>query len=397
MEPTDIDGRAAWARLALSLLVAVIGSVGAWAIIVLMPSVEDEFATDRAGASLPYTLTMLGYAAGNVVVGLAVDRWGLSRALAASAVLSALAFVAAAQAPGILALAAVQAVVGFGAAAAFGPLIADVSQWFDRRRGIAIAIAASGNYAAGAVWPLILSPVIAEWSWRGACLMLAGVMLLVLLPLSQLLRGSPRRATQARAPDRAVMPPGLLQGLLIVAGFACCVAMSMPQVHIVALCADLGFGPAIGAGMLSIMLAGGVASRLFFGLVGDRLGGLNTALIGASLQCLALFLYLPAGGLVSLYVVSLVFGLSQGGIVPSYALIVRRFLPAREAGARVGLVMMATTVGMAAGGWLTGEIRDWTGSYQAAFINGIGWNILNLAVLWYVFYRSRPGGSPVPA
>ena len=159
--------------------------------------------------------------------------------------------------------------------------------------------------------------------------------------------------------------------LLIIAGVACCVAMSMPQVHIVALCVDLGYGPTVGAEMLSIMLLGGVASRLVSRLLADRLGGVRTLLIGSVLQCNALFLYLPFDGLASLYLVSLVFGLSQGGIVPSYAVIVREYMPAREAGARVGTVIMSTIIGMALGGWMSGWIYDISGSYQLAFINGI--------------------------
>jgi len=166
--------------------------------------------------------------------------------------------------------------------------------------------------------------------------------------------------------------------------------MSMPQVHIVALCVGLGFGPAVGAQMLALMLLGGVASRIVSGLLADRLGGVRTLLIGSCLQCLALFLYLPAGGMVSLYLVSLVFGLSQGGIVPSYALIVREYMPAKEAGARVGFVMMATILGMALGGWLSGLIYDLSGSYRLAFINGIVWNGANIGIMLWLLSRSRP-------
>ena len=159
--------------------------------------------------------------------------------------------------------------------------------------------------------------------------------------------------------------------------------------HLVSLCVDLGYGPAAGAEMLSLMLMGGVVSRIVFGLIADRLGGVATLLIGSTLQCIALFLYLPFDGLASLYVVSLVFGLSQGGIVPSYALIVREYLPAREAGARTGTVLMATILGMALGGWMSGWIYDITGSYQMAFINGIAWNALNIAIMTAIFVKSR--------
>ena len=182
----------------------------------------------------------------------------------------------------------------------------------------------------------------------------------------------------------------MLTWLLGLAVIGCCVAMSMPQVHIVAYCVGLGYGPAVGAEMLSLMLLGGVVSRLVSGLAADKLGGLRILLIGSTLQCLALFFYLPYDGMVSLYVISAMFGLAQGGIVPSYALVVREYLPAREAGARVGFVVMLTIVGMALGAWMSGWIYDLTGSYQWAFLNGILFNGLNLAIVLLLLLRSRP-------
>jgi MFS family permease len=199
-------------------------------------------------------------------------------------------------------------------------------------------------------------------------------------------------AARARVAELGISPRQL--GLILAAaGVATCVAMSMPQVHIVALCADLGYGPAIGAEMLSLMLAGGVVSRLVSGVAADRFGGVPTLLAGSMLQCLALFLYLPFDGLTSLYVVSLVFGLSQGGIVPCYAVIVREYMPAREAGARVGFVIMATILGMAIGGWMSGWIYDLTGSYRMAFVNGIVWNAFNIIVMATLILRSRGPGA----
>ncbi|HAJ13950.1 MAG TPA: MFS transporter, partial [Comamonadaceae bacterium] len=178
-----------------------------------------------------------------------------------------------------------------------------------------------------------------------------------------------------------------------LAGVACCVAMAMPQVHIVAYCTDLGFGAAQGARMLSLMLACGIVSRLVFGLICDRIGGVRTLLLGSALQGVALLLFLPFDGLVPLYVISALFGLFQGGIVPTYAIIVREHFPLQEAGLRVGAVIMATLVGMALGGWLSGWIFDLTGSYRVAFVNGIGWNLLNLFIAGWLYLRVRGGGS----
>ncbi|MEM8749714.1 MAG: MFS transporter [Pseudomonadota bacterium] len=390
------DSRYSWYRLTVTLLIATIGNAGMWAIIVIMPAVQREFGVDRADASLPYTATMVGFALGNLAIGKAVDRFGVAYALIGAAVLSVAGYGFAALAPSVYILSLLQFFIGIGTAACFGPLIADISHWFERRRGIAVAIAASGNYLSGAVWPLLLADVMVTHGWRGAYIVLGVATIVLMIPLSLLLRRSVPQAMTARADAisaSAVLntgfSPGRLQIMLGLAGVACCVAMSMPQVHIVSLCVDLGYGPVAGSQMLSLMLMGGVASRLVSGLLADRLGGLRTLLLGSAAQCLALFLYLPFDGLASLYIVSLVFGLSQGGIVPSYAIIVRETMPAREAGARVGFVIMATIFGMALGGWMSGLIYDLTGSYDMAFYNGIAWNFLNIAIAGFLLMRIR--------
>jgi MFS family permease len=399
MDQTITDSGYSWVRLSLTLLIAAIANASMWAIIVIMPAVEAEFGSTRAEAALPYTLTMIGFALGNFFIGRAVDRFGAMWSLIASAVFTAIGFTLAAMAPSILILSLAQLLLGFASAVGFGPLIADISHWFVRRRGIAVALVASGNYLSGAIWPMLLAGVLQDSGWRSVYHTMALVTLVGVIPLSLTLRRKIPEEAQAAAQlasslnaRSSGMSPRSLQYLLGLAGIGCCVAMSMPQVHIVSYCVDLGYGPAVGAEMLSLMLLGGVASRVVSGLLADRLGGVRTLLIGSALQCLALFLYLPSGGVTSLYLVSLVFGLSQGGIVPSYALIVREYMPAREAGARVGFVMMATILGMALGGWLSGQIYDLSGSYRLAFINGILWNGMNIAIIVWLLMRSRPRG-----
>lgn len=391
------DSRYSWTRLGLTLLIATVINAGMWAIIVIMPAVEVEYGGSRAMASLPYTLTMIGFGTGNYVLGRAVDRFGITLSLLVACVLTALGYGLATLSNSLIMLSLAQLLVGFASAIGFGPLIADISHWFVRRRGIAVALVASGNYLSGAIWPILLANVLQDSGWRAVYMVMAIITLVVVIPLAFALRRRLPEEAQVAAEQASVLnaksaglSPRALQYLLGLAGIGCCVAMSMPQVHIVALCVGLGYGPAVGAQMLSLMLLGGVASRIVSGLLADRLGGVRTLLIGSILQCLALFLYLPAGGMVSLYLVSMIFGLSQGGIVPSYALIVREYMPAKEAGARVGFVMMATIMGMALGGWLSGVIYDVSGSYTLAFVNGIVWNGLNIAIILWLISRSRP-------
>jgi MFS family permease len=397
----ELDSGAAWRRLATALAIATIGGVGLWSAVVVLPTIEREFGVDRGGASLPFTATMICFAIGGVLSGRLADRFGIMLPLLGGAIMLGIGYFVAAAAPSYWTFVAAQAVLigGLGASATFGPLVADISHWFLKRRGIAVAIVASGNYLAGTIWPPILQHAIETVGWRSSYMGLGVLCVVTMLPLSFLLR---RKAPQEHGPvatngaHAAIAtlpaPAPVLQGLLVLAGVACCVAMSMPQVHMMAYCGDLGYGPARGAEMLSLMLGLGVVSRLGSGLIADRIGGIGTLILGSALQCLALLLYLPFDGLVSLYVISGLFGLSQGGIVPSYALIIRQYFPAREAGGRIGLVLMSTVLGMALGGWMSGEIYDLTGSYQAAFLNGIAWNLFNMSIaFWLLMSRRRPG------
>lgn len=388
------------------MAVAIVGSIGMWASIVVMPAMQAEFGVDRAVATLPYTISMIGFAIGTIIMGRALDKWGITPVLVTSAGFLAFGFAGSALAPQITIVVLLHGFLGFGAGASFAPIIADASQWFMRRRGTAVALAASGNYLAGAIWPTQIVWIMQDHGWRGAYFAISIMVLVVVMPGAVLLRrridaASTSRATQAAAERVSAtgLSPKTLQTLLVLAGIGCCVAMSMPQVHIVALCIDRGFGAVAGAEMLSLMLFGGVISRLGFGVLADKLGGLKTLLIGSMLQCAALCLFLIQGDMASLYTISFIFGLSQGGIVPSYAIIVREFMPPLEAGRRVGLVLSATIMGMAFGGWFSGWLYDISGSYALAIWNGVGWNLMNIAIVILILLRIGPArtSNPIPA
>lgn len=380
----------AWNRLFAALLTSAIGGVGMWSVIVALPAVQAEFGVARSAATLPYTLTMISFGFGGILMGRLSDRFGILVPVVGGAVTLGLGYAVASQATSLWQFILLQGVlIGAASSATFAPIIADTSLWFTRRRGIAVAIIASGSYLAGTAWPPVVQHFIDAVGWRRTYLGIAVFCVATMVPLALLAlrRRSPLTDTASttsqrvtRAPRPLGMSPSALQTLLVIAGLSCCVAMSMPQVHIVAYCGDLGHGAARGAQMLSLMLGFGVVSRLASGWICDHIGGRRTLLLGSSLQTLALVLFLPFDGLGSLYVLSTLFGLSQGGIVPSYAVIVREFFPPGEAGVRVATVLMATVFGMALGGWMSGVLFDATGSYQAAFVNGILWNLLNVAI-----------------
>ena len=397
VEPDPTDSANAWLRLGLAVLLSTIGGVGMWSVVVALPAIQADFGVARADAALPYTLAMLGFAGGGVIMGRLADRFGIAVPLALGTLALSLGYVAVGHASTLWQVAIAHGLlIGLGCSATFGPLIADMSHWFVRRRGIAVAIAASGNYLAGTFWPPVVQHFIAGHGWRATHIGIGLFVLVSMLPLTYFLRRRMQaHHTEAAGQSAARRQAGLpfsavtLQVLLCIAGIACCVAMSMPQVHIVAYCGDLGYGAARGAEMLSLMLGFGIVSRVASGFIADRIGGVRTLLLGSVLQGSALFLYLFFDGLASLYVISALFGLFQGGIVPSYAIIVREYFSPKEAGTRLGLVLMATLLGMALGGWLSGFIFDITGSYRAAFLNGIGWNLVNVSIMTWLLQRSR--------
>jgi MFS family permease len=394
--PSEPESIYAWSRLAVCVVLGTIGGVGMWSVVVALPAVQADFAVERAGASLPFTFTMIGFALGGVLAGRIADRFHIVPAIVVAAGLLGAGYVLGGLSGGLWQFALAQGLlIGVGCSVTFAPLIADVSLWFTRRRGIAVALAACGNYLAGVVWPPVLQHFMATAGWRATYVGVGVFCALAMIPLTLALR---RAAPPQPAPAASVtgfaggglnLSPAALTALLSIAGIGCCVAMSMPQVHIVAYCGDLGYGVARGAEMLSLMLGFGIVSRIASGFIADRVGGLRTLLLGSVLQGAALLLYLGFDGLTSLYVISALFGLFQGGIVPSYAIIVRENFPAREAGTRFGVVVMATLLGMALGGWMSGAIFDLTGSYRAAFANGLAFNGLNLGIVLLLLARRR--------
>ena len=407
---SEIESAYAWRRLCASFALMTIGGSGMYVVVVALPLLQKEFGSTRADASIPWLLTALGFGFGGILVGRISDRRGILLPTIGGALFLGLGFFAAAQARTLWEFALVQGLVIalLGSAASFGPLVADVSHWFSKRRGIAMAICVSGNFAAGALWPPVVQFFFDAYGWRATYIGLGIVCVALMLPLAFMLRrpspvgvSVPLSATGNQSSRPLGFTPATLQAILCVAGLSCCVAMAMPQVHIVAYCGDLGYGAARGAQMLSLMLAAGIASRILSGWLSDNIGGLRTLLLGSILQCAALVLFVPFDGLGSLYALSIMFGLFQGGIVPAYTLIVREYFSPKEAGRRTGVVLMAALFGMGIGGWLGGWIFDLTGSYRNAFAFGVAANILNIGiVLWLVMrasLRLRPVLANVPA
>ena len=385
-------------RLVASLLLVTMGGAVMYAVIVALKPASFDFGVSRGLASVPYMMLMLTGGVGGVVMGRLADRFGVLVPVLIGCVGLPAGMAGAAHAEEFWQFCAALGVLSglLGTSAVFAPMAADISLWFTRRRGLAVAIVVTGTYFAGALWPPILQVSIDARGWRDTFVIVAIVMAAVMLPLAAVLYRKPAVLTEAQAARTAPgagrplgVAPGTLQCLLCAAGLGCCIAMAAPQVHIVAHVTDLGYAAQRGAEMLALMLGTGIVSRIGSGFISDRIGGLRTLLLGSVLQALALVAFLGADTLTLLFVVSAVFGLSQGGIVPSYTIIIRTYFPAHEAGRRVGWAMLFTFAGMALGGWMAGALFDLTGSYTASFVNAIAFNVLNAAIVVFLAQRHR--------
>ena len=385
-------------RLTTALALMTLGCSAMYAGVMVLEPLALEFDTGRGNSSLIYSTFMIGFALGGVVMGRLADRMGIMiPALIGSLALPA-GFYLAAHASSILEISlAFSLLCGFlGSSFSMAPLIADISHWFSRRRGLAVGITFSGSYVAGAIWPPILQRMFDAQGWRESFIDLALLTLILMALLSLLLY--PRPPMNEQQPEtgsvdsksaNSLVSGGTLQSLIYLAGFGCCVAMAMPQIHIVPYVMDLGHPAIRGAEMLGLMLGFGVISRIGSGWLSDRIGGLATLLLGSALQLAVLIAFLTGNNLVFLYGISIAFGLSQGGIVPSYTIILRAFFPPEQAGWRISTSFLFTVAGMAFGGWIAGLLYDLTGSYTVSFLNAIGFNILNLWIAASLLKKHR--------
>ena len=389
------DSQQAWFRLVIIFTMSVIGTAGMWSVVIILPNIQSEFALDRAASTYPYVATMFGYGIGNVIIGRMLDRIGIAKPIIFALSLLVASYILSIFVKDVFFLSISQFFLGFSAAAFFGPMMADISNYFYRRKGLAVSLVASGQHLCGAIWPFLIKDFLLEGDWRNAHLFIA-IVCSILIPILFFLLGNKKpkididqnlssRKEDINSKVKLSISNKQIQVLLMFAGVFCCVAMSMPQVHIVPLCIDNGYGLAVGTEILSFMLFAAVASRVIFGFLSDKIGPIQTLILGSSLQAISLTMFLPFNSQLSLYIVAIFFCLSQGGIVPIYAVIISKFLPSNEVAERVGLLIFATIVGMSLGGWLSGEIYDFTKSYKLAFINGIFWNIINLCIMVYLF------------
>ena len=403
----SIESRASWVVASISLAILAVAFGGPWIAVVALKTIAAETGGARSVPAFASSLAWFGAGVGGIAMGWVADRYGVRwTALFGSVMIAIGLAISAYGAPWLGQTWALYIGHGLfigliGNAGLNAPLYVYVSRWFDKRRGSALALISSGQYIAGAAWPPIFDRLIDGYGWRQTMFMFGLLQVTIIVPLAIAFL---KRPPEVMPPPIAVTPgaqkhtvlgwpPNLVFGMLMVAAYCCCVPMSMPQGHLVALCTDLGILPSHGAAMLSVLLGVAFFSRQMWGWISDRIGGLMTVLIGSVWQFFAVMAFALTQDEIGLFTVSALFGLGFAGIIPAYALIARELFPARDAGWRIPVLLFCSGFGMASGGWFAGLLYDHFGYYAPAFVAGLIFNAINLLVIGaLVARRSRPGG-----
>jgi MFS family permease len=397
--PASVESRQSWGVAWVTIALLSISYGAPLIVIVGLKPITHALDSDRETVALAASLVWIGTGFGGIPMGWLADRVGMRRMVAFGAVMIAAGLVLSALGGVWTLIFAHLVLVGMlGSGALYPPLVVYVSRWFDRRRGAALALVSSGQYIAGVLWPSLFERGIAAIGWRPTMLGFAAVTLLI-VPLAWRLRPPPAPAAFDGGPagdGYAVrplgLPPNLVQGLLCGAAFLCCVPMAMPSSHLVAFCSDVGLAPETGALMLSVLLGCAFLSRMVWGWVADRIGGLLTVLLASSCQAIAITGFAMTQNEYGLFTVSAVYGLGFSGIIPAYVLAIREFFPSTEASWRVPAQLFTGMSGMAFGSWLAGALYDHFGYYAPAFGIGALFNLANLTVVGFLLLaKSRAG------
>jgi MFS family permease len=397
---SGVDSRGSWRMAWLVLAILSVSYASPLVIVVGMKPMQEALGTDRSVLALAGSLVWVGTGSGGILMGWLADRIGLRRTVSIGAFMIA-AGLALSSMGSIWTLYVGHALLGFlGNAGVYPPLLVYVSRWFERRRGAAIALISSGQHVAGVVWPAVFERGMTAFGWQSVMLVYGVFALAVILPATLFLKAPPKpapipvRHTGARTGERprvAGFHPNLAQALICLAGFFCCIPMSIPSAHIVAFCGDIGIKPTHGAAMLSLMLGCAFLSRQAWGALADRIGGLRTVMAGSACQAVAIALFLLTQDEAGLFAVSAAFGLGFAGIIPSYSVAVRDLFPASQASWRMPLTLFTAMSGMAFGSWFAGALYDHFGYYAPAFGIAVIFNLLNLTIVGFLVWRT--GGT----
>src|SRR5215469_11957826 len=391
----SVESRASWVAASITLVILSISYGAPLVVVVGLKPIAASLGADRSVVALAASLIWLGTGLGGIVMGRMADRVGMRPVAIFGAAMTALGLAVSAIGQTWALVIGSAVLIGLlGNSAHFPPLVTYVSRWFDRQRGTAVALISSGQYIAGVVWPTVFERGLAQFGWQATMLGFGVLVAAAIVPLALFLRPPPPPSLAELSACGAVhrsqalgLPANIVQTLLCAAAFLCCVPMAMPAGHLVALCSDLGIPASRGAAMLSLLLACAFVSRMFWGWLTDRIGGLGAVFAGSACQAVAIAAFTVTQSEAGLFAISAAYGLGFSGIIPAYVIAIREFFPSADASWRVPTLLFTGMAGMAFGGWFAGALYDRFGFYAPAFAAGALFNLANLGVVGFLVVR----------
>ena len=394
----SIETKASWAVASAALFVLAMSFGAGWITAVALKDIASEVGGSRSVPALASSLAWLGSGLGGIIMSQIAGRIGTRWTVIFGSLMIGLGLTISTFGPPWPLWIGHGLFIGmFGIGSINAPMYVYVSRWFDRRRGSALALISSGVYLAGTIWPPIFERAIITFGWRHSMLIYAVTEILVVVPIAAIYFSAPPEAphpamslgTGSGSARVLGWPPNVVFAMICCASVLCCIPMAMPQGHLVAFCSDLGISRSVGALMLSVLLGTAFLSRQVWGAISDRIGGLNTVLIGSTWQATAMTALLLTQNEIGLFTVTAAFGLGFSGIIPAYVLAARELFPPSQASWRIPTLLLFSGGGMGAGSWIAGLLYDHFGYYAPAFAAGIGSNLINLLVVLVLVGRQR--------
>ena len=391
-----------WVIVGIGMLIGCIGMGSMMSLGVFLQPMSQDMGWSRAGISFAAVLNFLAMGFGSFFWGSLSDRFGTRAVVLAGGVLLGIGLIAGSQATTLWQFQLLFGItVGLAVGSIYAPMTATVTRWFTVNRSLAVALVSAGMGLGTVLIAPLSRWIITSYDWRSAMLVIGGIAWLVIIPASLFLRRPPVPAYAGAANNAGISGHEftMLEVLrtpqfasIALTHFACCAAHSGPIFHMVSYAMDCGVPSMAAAAVFGVAGLASLSGRIVCGLVADRVGAKRTLITGLAVQALAVSLYLVTQGATGFYALAALFGLSYGGVMPLYAILVREYFGAKIMGTAYGAVVMVSLLGMAIGPWAGGWLFDTFGSYFWLYVGSFG---IGLGAVAIAFTFRPPERQPV--
>jgi len=397
MEPDPLTGKDplyGWIMVAVVFLLSGLAFGTAGALSVFLKPLSAEFGWGRSETALGYTTLAMSSAVFGVCWGYVADRWGTRYFGIVAALVMPLALYLLSELTSLWQFYAFYFLFGaLGTSMVSSPLFANVAFWFLNKPGLALGITAAGGAVGQGLVPMLSAWAIEAYDWRTAYLILAVLYLVVLLPVSLLVREPPGRVAPSKQ-SAVTAPPSSVNEIEVVAWISlavifCCNCMAVPIVHLVPLLTDNGFSPEVAASvLLTLMLTGGIG-RVIGGKLCDSFGALPTYLFMSLGQTVFAFAFPQVASLFGLYLLAAFFGFSYSGVMSSILVLTRMMVSPGFAARAMSITAFFGWFGMGMGAFIGGLFFDSYGNYELSFAYASMMGMANLGILLLFLTRVR--------